>query len=136
MMITTRQGCSGKFENEPWRRLETARPRRANGAFAREFLLQAVAGTFEVDSSLLLLPTRGSAATARARQVAMYLAHVGCRFSLTEVGRMFQRDRTTVAHACRVVEEQRENGAFDKAVASLESAVRLVRLEEYSQWAA
>lgn len=112
---------------------ETIGRRRSNHAFVREFLLRAVAATFEVDTTLLLLPTRGSAATARARQVAMYLAHVGCRLSLTEVGRLFRCDRRTVVHACRVVEEWHEDRSFDKAVGYLESRVRLVGLVEFRQ---
>ena len=92
----------------------------------REFLLQAVAGVFEVDISDLTAPTRGNANIARARQVLMYLAHVGCRMTLTEVGKMFQRDRTTVAHACHVVEECREDLEFDHAVELLEQTVQMV----------
>ena len=34
---------------------------------------------------------------ALARQVAMYVAHVTCGLSLTDVGLIFARDRTTVA---------------------------------------
>ena len=94
----------------------------------REVLLRLVAGVFEVDAALLFLPTRGSSAIARARQVAMYIAHVGFGLSLTEVGHMFQRDRTTVAHACQVVEEGRDDQDFDHAVGLLEQAVRLIRL--------
>jgi hypothetical protein len=52
----------------------------------------AVAAVFEVGIEELRAPTRGSARTAFARQVAMYLAHVGCGVSLTEVGRLFERD--------------------------------------------
>jgi len=92
----------------------------------REFLLQAVASVFEVDIKDLTGPTRGTADIARARQVLMYLAHVGCRLTLTEVGKMFQRDRTTVAHACHVVEECREDLEFDRAVELLEQTVQMV----------
>ena len=38
----------------------------------------AVAAVFEVGIEELRAPTRGSARAAFARQVAMYLAHVGC----------------------------------------------------------
>lgn len=48
----------------------------------------AVAAVFEVGIEELRAPTRGSARAAFARQVAMYLAHVGCGVSLTEVGRL------------------------------------------------
>ena len=93
-----------------------------------EVLVRLVAGVFEIDAALLFLPTRGSAAVARARQVAMYIAHVGFGLNLTEVGQMFQRDRTTVAHACQVVEEGRDDREFDHAVGLLEQAVRLILL--------
>jgi chromosomal replication initiation ATPase DnaA len=85
-----------------------------------------VAGVFDVESDLLRLPTRGRARVALARQVAMYLAHVGCGLSLTEVGAMFERDRTTVAHACRVVERRRDDPNFDDAIDLLESIVRIL----------
>jgi chromosomal replication initiation ATPase DnaA len=85
-----------------------------------------VAGVFDIESDLLRLPTRGRARVALARQVAMYLAHVGCGLSLTEVGAMFERDRTTVAHACRVVERRRDDPNFDDAIDLLESIVRIL----------
>ena len=67
--------------------------------------------------------TRGRAKVARARQVAMYLAHVACGLSLTETGRLFGRDRTTVAHACSVVEDRRDDPLFDRALDLLQWAV-------------
>jgi hypothetical protein len=39
---------------------------------------------------------------------------------------MFERDRTTVAHACRVVERRRDDGNFDDAIDLLESIVRIL----------
>ena len=68
-------------------------------------------------------PDTGSARTAFARQVAMYLAHVGCGVSLTEVGHLFERDRTTVAHACGLVEDRRDDPDFDYRLNHLERAV-------------
>jgi chromosomal replication initiation ATPase DnaA len=67
--------------------------------------------------------TRGRAKVALARQVAMYLAHVGCGLSLTETGRLFGRDRTTVAHACGVIEDRRDDPLFDRALDLLEWAL-------------
>src|SRR5665811_1410920 len=60
---------------------------------------------------------------AFARQVAMYLAHVVCGLSLTEVGALFARDRTTVAHACEVVEDRRDDPQLDGRLDQLERAV-------------
>jgi len=60
----------------------------------------------------------------RARQVGMYLAHVSLRLGLREVGRGFGRDHKAVAHACRRIEEAREDPAFDRTVEWLETLTR------------
>ncbi|MEQ1711536.1 MAG: helix-turn-helix domain-containing protein [Hyphomicrobium sp.] len=84
----------------------------------------AVAQVFGVDAAAIDAETRGRAEVALARQVAMYLAHVACGISLTDVGRMFSRDRTTVAHACAVIEDRRDDQMFDRAIELLELVVR------------
>jgi hypothetical protein len=58
-------------------------------ASLRQAIDSAVAAVFEVDLRHLEGTTRGSTRTAFARQVAMYLAHVVCGLSLTQVGRLF-----------------------------------------------
>jgi hypothetical protein len=40
------------------------------------------------------------------------------------VGRIFERDRTTVAHACGVVEDRRDDANFDRALEALGWGVR------------
>ncbi len=92
----------------------------------REFLYNTVAGVFDIEAVRLQHPTRGPARVAFARQVAMYLAHVGCELSLTAVGRMFERDRSTVAHACRRIEDKREQPQFNRAVGMMERSVRAI----------
>lgn len=84
---------------------------------------EAVGAAFDIPSALLRRPTRGRANIALARQVAMYLAHVAGTLSLTEVGDLFQRDRTTVAYACQIVEMRRDDPAFDRALEILEGVV-------------
>jgi chromosomal replication initiation ATPase DnaA len=98
-------------------------------AILREFLDRVVASVFAVDTTLLKLPTRGRRPVAEARQVAMYLAHVSCSQSLTSVGRIFERDRTTVAHACKRVEDRREDPQFDAAIDLLERTIRMIHLD-------
>lgn len=61
--------------------------------------------------------------SAFARQVAMYLASVGFGMSLGRVARAFGRDRSTVRHACQVMEERRENPNFDQWMDALEASV-------------
>ncbi|WP_338020044.1 helix-turn-helix domain-containing protein [Pinisolibacter aquiterrae] len=89
-------------------------------------LLEAlVARAFGVTVPDLRGVTRGHAPVAFARQVAMYVAHVWFRFSLSEVGRRFGRDRTTVAHACRVVEEERDDPHIDRVISAIEASADL-----------
>ncbi len=84
----------------------------------------AVSQVFDVLVEDLRRASRGRARVALARQVAMYLSHVGFGLSLTEVGRLFERDRTTVAHACSVVEDRRDDATFDRTLELLEWASR------------
>ena len=94
------------------------------GADPRRYAIEhAVMQVFGVSEAELRRASRGRAHVALARQVAMYLAHVGCGLSLTEAGRLFERDRTTVAHACGVIEDRRDDPLFDRALDLLEWAM-------------
>ena len=55
---------------------------------------------------------RGSRAAVQARHIAIYLTHAGLGMSLARVSRAFGRDRSTVAYACHVVEDRREDVDF------------------------
>lgn len=92
----------------------------------RVVIEETVAQVFGVAECDLRRATRGQARVARARQVAMYLAHVVCGMSLTEVGRTFARDRTTVSHACGVIEDGRDDPTFDRVLELLEQVVNAV----------
>jgi chromosomal replication initiation ATPase DnaA len=59
-------------------------------------------------------------AASRVRQIAMYVCHVVLRLTQTEVGRGFGRDRTTVAHACQVVEDMRDDMEFERVMLKFE----------------
>ncbi|MFG1477401.1 helix-turn-helix domain-containing protein [Xanthobacter sp. V4C-4] len=84
--------------------------------------LVSAADGIAVDALLAL--RRSSAPVAAARQLAMYLAHVVLGLSQADVARAFQRDRTTVAHACRRIEDQRDGAGFDRRVSALEACIR------------
>ena len=84
-------------------------------------LIEATIGEiFGVACTDLAAPSRGKAPVALARQAAMYLAHVSCGMSLTDVGAVFGRDRTPVAHACAVIEDRRDDPVFDRALELME----------------
>jgi chromosomal replication initiation ATPase DnaA len=44
--------------------------------------------------------------------------------SMSEVGRGFGRDRTTVLHACHLIEDMRDDEEFDAIVAMAERVAR------------
>jgi len=110
----------------PFPPLPRVQPPRPGDHRLRSVLEQAVVPAFSIGPDRLWVQTRGSPSAAFARQVAMYLAHVGCGLTLTEVGHLFARDRTTVAHACIVIEDRRDEVPFDRALDLLEGAVGLL----------
>ena len=81
----------------------------------------------------LQVTRRGPAHVALARQTAMYLAHTSCELSLTEVGTLFERDRTTVAHACALIEDRRDDINFDRVLQLLDRAIIALRFPRVSQ---
>jgi Bacterial dnaA protein helix-turn-helix len=104
-----------------------SRPHRStvldHPALPRLVIERAVAHVFAVELSDLEAATRGKKEVAFARQVAMYLAHITCGLTLTETGQLFMRDRTTVAHACSLVEDRRDDASFDLALDFLDRAI-------------
>ena len=82
------------------------------------------AGRFESCPQVVPAPARTA---AFARQIAMYLAHVGFGLSMAEVGKAFGRDRTTVVHACHLIEDRRDDVRFDQMLDHLEQAATALR---------
>lgn len=107
-------------------------PSRLSKAGIVEQVVELVAGHANVDASSILQARRSRLATARARQLAMYLAHVALGESLTAVGRAFGRDRTTVSYACGLIEDMRDDHAFDAEVSDLEGRLQALTGESYA----
>lgn len=87
---------------------------------AVERVVELVAKARNVPVAMILSRKRCRIDVSRARQLAMYLAHVILGESLTRIGFVFGRDRTTVSHACGLIEDMRDDPAFDAAVTELE----------------
>lgn len=83
-----------------------------------------VAAAEELEVGVLAGRQRSTAPVATARQLAMYIAHVGLGLPQAGVAQAFRRDRSTVAHACRRIEDLRDDPAFDHRVARLEASLR------------
>lgn len=65
-------------------------------------------------------------ALCHVRQIAMYVCHVVLRIPMIHIGLAFGRDPSTVSHACRVIEDRREDRAYDEFVSSIERVVEAV----------
>ena len=86
-------------------------------------VLDLVAKERQVPRDMLLHRSRCRAAVADSRHLAMYLVHTALGRSLTEVGLLFGRDRTTVAYACARIEDRRDRPSFDAEVERLEQVI-------------
>jgi chromosomal replication initiation ATPase DnaA len=80
--------------------------------------------------------SRRSRRATRARHVAMYLAHVAFGVDLAAIAIVFGRSRRSAARACGLVEDARDDPAFDAALAGLEVSARILRDYERAEKAA
>jgi len=98
--------------------------RRAADAAAAQLAAGVAAYGLGVAETEILDRRRGTTSAAFARQVAMYLCHVGFQLSLSRIAAAFERDRSTVAHACHAIEDRREETHFDLWIGALEAMLR------------
>ena len=90
-------------------RVERVRADRARALLA----MQAVASVTGVPAAAMQTRRRANEEVRRARALAWYLSHTEYGWPLYRVGAAFDRDRTTVAKACREVEDMRDDPAVD-----------------------
>lgn len=90
------------------------------------WLAQSVAaGAYGVAMDDMQTRTRKGEAQ-KARQLATYLARVVFNVGLRELANATGRSPATVFHACKCVEQRREEPQFDHAVEFLEHQLRTV----------
>lgn len=102
---------------------ETSLPASASREIKLEIcegLLDVAAALFNVSGKELRQSGRSSKPIARVRQIAMYAAHCALGLTMTDVGMGFGRDRTTVLHACHLIEDMRDDIEFDRIVTTFE----------------
>jgi len=90
------------------------------------FINQMVASVYSLPASRLLRCDRGKASASRARQVSIYLMHTLLSLSYGEVGTVYGKDRTTIAYACHLIEDLRDEPAFDDKLLELENTIIMV----------
>lgn len=91
-----------------------------------------VAASLRLPAARLHANSRCPAPVAFARQIAMYISHVWLKQPVSEVGRHFGRDRTTVTHACEVIEDRREDPDVDRLLTSIETTIDVWL--DYQRW--
>ena len=127
MQLTSANAKDWLADREPsWQRFEcwpihgSVGPREEIALELCEGLIDITAALFSVSSKELRRSGRTNLGVARVRQIAMYIAHVILQMSMTDIGRGFGRDRTTVIHACHLIEDLRDDEDFDRVVAVAE----------------
>lgn len=122
-----------KFERDPYSYLRWCFPTPYIPIYSshiHNLVEHCITSVFSISKSALRRRDR-TGDIVLARQVAMYLSHVAFGLTFSEISLIFQRDRTTVAHACAAIEDLRDNPSFDRALFALENA--LIRLPAGSQ---
>ncbi len=92
-----------------------------------------VSSIFQISKDQIFSPQRGKASVAFARQIAMYLTHITCGHSYTDIGCFFGRDRTTVSHACQLIEDKREDPDIDWSLDLTEHSI-LSLINHFQEW--
>lgn len=87
-------------------------------------VVSAVAMEFAVPNFIMESPRGGSSDVIYARQISMYL--LGCVFNISKqrIGTVFGRHYSTVSHACRLIEQDREDPVLDAKLLKLENFLR------------
>jgi chromosomal replication initiation ATPase DnaA len=91
---------------------------------AARFVAEMVAFALGLDPEAVVGRARSSPRVAAARQVVMYLLGAGFGLSQGRVALALGRDRSTIAHALRVVEERREDPVFDAWLTDMEATLQ------------
>lgn len=105
-------------------------PRGERGTPAERTIAVAVslaAWVSRIDPGAITGPRRGEAGIADARHLAIYLAHVTLGHDLTRLSAAFGRDRASLRHALRRIEDRRDDPAFDRFVQGLEDILMPLR---------
>ena len=89
-------------------------------------VINLVAREKRVPPRLLTHPSRCRRFTAQTRQLAMYLAHVVYGCPLQDIADIFGRNRSTVSHACALVEDRRDDPVFDAEVVQFETLLEVM----------
>lgn len=84
-------------------------------------LIDILSAYFNVSGRDIRSPKRQNLDVARVRQIGMYIANVVLGINMTMIGQGFGRNKSTVIHACHLIEDMRDDEEFNLLVARLEA---------------
>lgn len=96
------------------------------------FVTSLVAMTMDVAPREIEARRRTTVVAARARQTAIYLIHCVLGWPLWRAAAAFGRDRTTASHAVQLIEDLRDDAAFDARLSRMEASLRQAAGEDDS----
>lgn len=117
--------CTNPAERSDWRRMPHGGPRHDEIREICEGVQDILSACFSVSGHDIRAMERSRTEISRVRQIGMYVAHVIAGLTMHEVGLGFQRDRTTVAYACHVVEDLRDEPEFENVIRMVERIVEI-----------
>lgn len=88
-------------------------------------VIDLIAELFGIEGRELRAPNRSSRSVARVRQIGMYVANTTLNLSMARVAEGFRRDRSTVVHACHLIEDMRDDPTFDHVLIRVEAVIRI-----------
>ncbi len=107
------------------KRADLKRERYTYGALVKLAIASIAVESFGVELTRILHPSRGGLSITFARHVAMYLATIEGRLTLTETAVQFERNRRGVAYGIARLEERRDvDPPFDAAMDTIMLAFR------------
>ena len=114
--------CTPRSEPQPG-----AKSGKIGADFAARLVVRLIVAQTGYCEQQILAAGRGNAGISRSRQIAMYLMHTSLSLPYGQIARVFSRDRTTVSHACRQIEDQRDDLALNAMLCELEGILELIR---------
>jgi hypothetical protein len=87
-------------------------------------LIDILSAFFNVSGRDIRSPKRQNLDVARVRQIGMYVANVVLGINMSMIGQGFGRNKSTVIHACHLIEDMRDDEEFDLLIARLEAITK------------
>ena len=98
---------------------------------ARARLIVAeVSAEFSVPEAGIFGAQKGKSEISYGRQIAMYLMHCILGTTKSRIAQVFGRHFSTVSHACKLIEEHRDDPVLDQKLIGLENRLSYISLTE------